>query len=113
MQALQANWHAPNVAYPSRRPAPGPGSRVCRAEEDQPGEFWQRASRCEFDRSALAARDVSAVLADACLRALAAKPEDRYASADELAVALEGAFQHPWRLWKLLLFVSLLFVSLI
>jgi predicted Ser/Thr protein kinase len=48
-----------------------------------------RARRCDFDRDAIRAAGVPARLARVCLRAMAAAPEDRHDSADELAAKLE------------------------
>jgi hypothetical protein len=52
-------------------------------------EAMQHAGRCDFDRSALRCPSVPRGLADICLRAMAADPAERYATADDFAVALE------------------------
>jgi len=54
-------------------------------------ELLSRASNCRFDRGALEKADVSPRLKQITLRAMAAKPEDRFAGAKELAEALEAA----------------------
>lgn len=49
----------------------------------------QRARDCDYDIRALDQRDIPRGLAAICRRALAADPADRYATAEDLAVALE------------------------
>ncbi|HEX8199704.1 MAG TPA: serine/threonine-protein kinase [Isosphaeraceae bacterium] len=60
------------------------------------GERLDRACRCDFDRSALRAAGVPRRLERICLRAMAADPAGRYASADELAADLQR-FARPRR----------------
>lgn len=59
------------------------------------GERLGRARRCGFDREALAGapRRLRAI----CLRAMAARPEDRYGRAEELAAQLERFASRPGR----------------
>jgi hypothetical protein len=59
-------------------------------------ESLDRARRCDFDASALQAAGVPRRLRRIVLKAMAAEPAGRYASADELAVALER-FARPAR----------------
>jgi serine/threonine protein kinase len=61
-------------------------------------EQWRRASLCNFDRSALSAKRVPRRLERIVLKAMAAEPEDRYASAEEMASALETRDSRPRRL---------------
>ena len=67
-------------------------------------EAWQkafdRARACDFDREALRRLGISRRLETICLKAMAADREDRYATADELADALEG-FARRSRRWLL------------
>ncbi len=59
---------------------------------------WRRATRCDFDRAALRAKKVPRGLERVVLKAMAAEPKDRFASANDMALAL-GAFLHrPRRL---------------
>ena len=58
---------------------------------------WDRASRCDFDRAALRSRGVPRRLANICLKAMAAEPEDRPATADDLAAVLEQFVRRPSR----------------
>ena len=46
-------------------------------------EQWRRASQCDFDRDALRAKAVPRRLERIVLKAMAAEPEDRHASADD------------------------------
>ena len=57
----------------------------------------EKAQECNFNRQALRNADVPARLQAICLRAMAKNPDDRYASADDLAAALER-FAHGPRL---------------
>jgi hypothetical protein len=50
----------------------------------------EEAGQCHFDREALQAAGIPARLRQVCLRAMAAEPEGRHASADELADQLEA-----------------------
>jgi hypothetical protein len=59
---------------------------------------WRRASRCEFDRSALRAKKVPVALERIVLKAMAADPKDRFTSAESMASALEGYLRRPRRL---------------
>jgi hypothetical protein len=61
-------------------------------------EQWRRASQCDFDRSALREQDVPRRLEHIVLKAMAKEPEDRYASADDLARDLEAFLRRPRRL---------------
>jgi hypothetical protein len=61
-------------------------------------EQWRRASQCDFDRSALVDKGVPRRLEQIVLKAMAAEPEGRYASADDLAGDLEGFLRRPRRL---------------
>ena len=54
-----------------------------------------RARRCDFDRSALRAAGVPRRLEKICLRAMAADPADRYATADDLARDLDRYVRRP------------------
>jgi hypothetical protein len=60
-------------------------------------EAWDRAQRADFDRAALRGPGVPRRLARVVLRAMAAEPSGRYASADELAGALESFLRRPYR----------------
>jgi hypothetical protein len=51
-------------------------------------ESWDRACRCDFDRTALDGVKISQDLRRICLKAMAADPAERYASAEELQKAL-------------------------
>jgi predicted Ser/Thr protein kinase len=53
-------------------------------------ELWHRAIHCDFDRSALRTNGVPRRLERIVLKAMAAEPEGRYASADDLADALDA-----------------------
>ncbi len=61
-------------------------------------EQWRRASQCDFDRGALRAKGVPRRLERIVLKAMAADPEDRYASADQIAGALDDFARRPRRL---------------
>jgi predicted Ser/Thr protein kinase len=61
-------------------------------------EQWRRASRCEFDHAALRARKVPRALERVVLKAMAADPKDRFASAESMASALDGYLHRPRRL---------------
>jgi serine/threonine protein kinase len=52
-------------------------------------ELIAKARRCAYDRTALDRPSIPPRLRAICLKALAPKPENRYASADEFATALE------------------------
>jgi hypothetical protein len=56
-----------------------------------------RARRCDFNRDALRQAGAPRALAAICLRALSARPGERYAGADEMAADLER-FARPRRL---------------
>ena len=60
-------------------------------------DAWDRARRCDFDRSALRAAGVSRPLERIVLRAMAAEPDDRYPTADALTEALERSTRPPLR----------------
>jgi hypothetical protein len=67
-----------------------------------PGQSWResmaRARECDFDREALDDPRVARALARICLKAMAADPADRFATAEEMGRALERARQRPfWR----------------
>jgi hypothetical protein len=59
---------------------------------------WRRAIGCDFDRAALRTRGVPRRLERIVLRAMAAEPGDRYASAADLADALDAFLRRPRRL---------------
>jgi len=61
-------------------------------------EQWRRASRCDFDRGALRAKKVPRGLARIVLKAMSAEPKDRFASADDMAIALDRFLHRPRRL---------------
>ena len=61
-------------------------------------EQWRRASQCDFDRDALRAKGIPRRLERIVLKAMAAEPEDRYASAVEMAEALDDFARRPMRL---------------
>ena len=58
-------------------------------------EVWDRARRCDFEAGALRAAKVPRRLERICLKAMAAEPADRYATADALAKALESYLRRP------------------
>jgi serine/threonine protein kinase len=62
---------------------------------DTRDEQWRRAMNCDFDRSALKTKRVPRRLERIVLKAMAAEPEDRYASAEEMANALDGCLGRP------------------
>jgi serine/threonine protein kinase len=61
-------------------------------------EQWRRASQCDFDRNPLRAKGIPRRLERIVLKAMAAEPEDRYASAVEMADALDDFARGPRRL---------------
>ncbi len=61
-------------------------------------EQWRRASRCDFDRAALRAKKVPHGLERVVLKAMSAEPRDRFASADDMARALDAYRSWPRRL---------------
>jgi serine/threonine protein kinase len=61
-------------------------------------EQWRRASQCDFDRSALRAKHVPRGLERIVHKAMAAQPENRYASAGDMANALDAFLHRPHRL---------------
>jgi hypothetical protein len=61
-------------------------------------EQWARASRCEFDRGALRVKKVPRGLERIVLKAMSADPKDRFASADDMASALDRFLRRPRRL---------------
>jgi serine/threonine protein kinase len=60
-------------------------------------EVWDRAKRCDFEASALRIARVPRRLERICLKALAAEPNDRYATAEEFFRALDGFLARPRR----------------
>ena len=58
-------------------------------------EVWDRARRCDFEAGALRAAKVPRRLERICLKAMAADPADRYATAEALAKALESYLRRP------------------
>ncbi len=58
-------------------------------------EVWDRARRCDFEAGALRAAAVPRRLERICLKAMAAEPSDRYATAEALAKALESYLRRP------------------
>jgi serine/threonine protein kinase len=60
-------------------------------------EIWDRAKGCDFERSALRIAKVPRRLERICLKALAADPNDRYATAEEFGRALQGFLDRPRR----------------
>ncbi len=61
-------------------------------------EQWRRASQCDFDHDALRAKRVPRRLERIVLKAMAAEPEERYASAAAMADALDDLSRRPRRL---------------
>ncbi len=59
---------------------------------------WRRASHCDFDRAALRTKGIPHPLERIVLKAMAAEPEGRFASADEMASALDTLGSRPRRL---------------
>jgi hypothetical protein len=60
------------------------------------GELIRQAQRCDWDREALDAPHVPVPLRRICLKAMSAKPEDRYATMDDFAQDL-ASFAAPPR----------------
>jgi eukaryotic-like serine/threonine-protein kinase len=58
-------------------------------------EAWDRARRCDFEAGALRSAKVPRRLERICLKAMAADPADRYATAEALAKALESYLRRP------------------
>ena len=58
-------------------------------------EVWHRARRCDFDAGALRIAKVARPLERICLKAMAADPASRYATAEALAKALESYLRRP------------------
>jgi serine/threonine protein kinase len=58
-------------------------------------ESMDRARRCDFDREALNDRKIPRALRRICLKAMAADPNDRYATAEEFERALRGFLRRP------------------
>ncbi|HLJ97258.1 MAG TPA: serine/threonine-protein kinase [Gemmataceae bacterium] len=58
-------------------------------------ETLERAGRCDFDKASLRSRAGSRRLERICLRAMAAEPADRYASAEAFAADLEKFVRRP------------------
>ncbi len=58
-------------------------------------EVWDRARRCDFEAGALRAAKVPRRLERICLKAMAAEPATRYATADALANALKAYLRRP------------------
>jgi serine/threonine protein kinase len=58
-------------------------------------EAWDRARRCEFDAKALNEPKIPAGLRRICLKAMAAEPGERYASAEALQKALNRYVARP------------------
>jgi hypothetical protein len=66
-------------------------------EHENIEERYERACRCEFDKSALRKAGVPAALERICLRAMQRAPEDRYPTADAMAADLERfAARREW-----------------
>jgi predicted Ser/Thr protein kinase len=64
-------------------------------------ERWTRARQCDFDQSALRSKRIPRGLERIVLKAMAAQPEDRYGSAEEMAIALEAFLNRRRRLARL------------
>ena len=60
-------------------------------------EIWDRARRCDFAADGLRIARAPRRLERICLKALAADPADRYATAEEFGRALEGFLDRPRR----------------
>jgi serine/threonine protein kinase len=58
-------------------------------------EVWDRARRCDFAAGALRAAKVPRPLQRICLKAMAADPASRYATAEALAKALDSYLRRP------------------
>jgi predicted Ser/Thr protein kinase len=58
-------------------------------------EIWDRARKCEFEAGALRAAKVPQRLEQIVLKAMAAEPANRFASADEMAGALDAFVRRP------------------
>jgi serine/threonine protein kinase len=58
-------------------------------------EIWDRAKRCDFEAGALRAAKVPRGLERICLKAMAADPSDRYATAEALQKAVEDYLVRP------------------
>jgi hypothetical protein len=61
-------------------------------------EVWDRARRCDFDASALRNAKVPRRLERICLKALAADPANRYATAEEMGQAMKRFLGRPRRI---------------
>ena len=61
-------------------------------------EAWRRCCRCDFDREILRQKRVGRRLEHVVLTAMAAEPQNRYASAGEMATALEAYAKGPRRI---------------
>jgi hypothetical protein len=72
---------------------------------------WDRACRCDFDREVLKAKGVPRRLRRIVLKAMVATPSGRHPTAANLAAALEGYLQRPFRLALAAMF--LVFVALL
>ncbi len=78
-------------------------------------EVWDRARRCEFEAGAMKIVKVPRRLERICLKALAADPADRYATAEEFGWALKRFLDAPRRIGVaagLLLAVTIAYGSL-
>jgi serine/threonine protein kinase len=60
-------------------------------------EIWDRARRCDFEPRALRIAKAPRRLERICLKALAANPNERYATADAMERALKGFLDRPRR----------------
>jgi serine/threonine protein kinase len=61
-------------------------------------EQWRRANQCDFDRGALRVKGIPRRLERIVLKAMAADPQARYASAEDMAAALDAFLRRPRRL---------------
>ena len=61
-------------------------------------EQWRRASQCDFDRALPRVKGTPRRLERIVLKAMAADPEGRYASAGDMARALDACLRRPRRL---------------
>jgi hypothetical protein len=78
-------------------------------------EVWDRARRCDFEPGALRAAHVPRRLERISLKAMAAEPADRFATADAMAHHLASFLSRPWRfaaLSSFLLMAAVLAVGL-